>query len=104
MKDQENRQGRLSAPDSIKDISSRGEFDFINKLRQRAGPSFVSHPASLIAGIGDDAAVIPTLGGQDTVITTDLLVEDICFLRAFAPPRLLVHKAPAGSLSGIAPI
>ena len=102
MKDQENRQGSLSAPDSIKDISSRGEFDFINKLRQRAGPSFVSHPASLIAGIGDDAAVIRTLGGNDTVITTDLLVEDIDFRRASAPARLLGHKALAVSLSDIA--
>src|SRR5216683_2128932 len=103
MKDEEDQQGNSSAVDSpAKDISSRSEFDFIDRLRQRAVSSGVSHPSSLIAGIGDDAAVIRTLAGKDTVVTTDLLVEDIDFRRAAAPAHLLGHKALAVSLSDIA--
>jgi thiamine-monophosphate kinase len=103
MKDEEDQQGNSSATDSpAKDISSRSEFDFINRLRQRVASSGVSHPSSLIAGIGDDAAVIRTLAGKDTVVTTDLLVEDIDFRRAAAPAHLLGHKALAVSLSDIA--
>jgi thiamine-monophosphate kinase len=103
MKDEEVQPGNPSATNSsVKAISSRSEFDFINRLRQRVGSSGVSHPSSLIAGIGDDAAVIRTLAGKDTVVTTDLLVEDIDFRRAAAPADLLGHKALAVSLSDIA--
>jgi len=70
---------------------NRGEFEFIGSLRQR----FSSH-------IGDDAAVVRTTAGHETVITTDLLVEDIDFRRTTAPALLLGHKALAVSLSDIA--
>jgi thiamine-monophosphate kinase len=70
---------------------NRGEFEFIDSLRQR----FSSH-------IGDDAAVVRTTAGHETVITTDLLVEDIDFRRTTAPALLLGHKALAVSLSDIA--
>ena len=78
---------------------SRSEFDFINELRQRVGP-----PASqsLIAGIGDDAAVVRGTAGKEIIITADLLVEDIDFRRTTTPPYLLGHKALAVSLSDIA--
>jgi len=78
--------------------SSRSEFDFINSLRQRVASS----SQSLVAGIGDDAAVIRDSPGKDTVISTDLLVEDIDFRRTTTPPYLLGHKALAVSLSDIA--
>ena len=61
-----------------------------------------SSSASLIAGIGDDAAVFRSTAGKDTVITADLLVEDIDFRRTTTPPYLLGHKALAVSLSDIA--
>ena len=76
----------------------RSEFDFINALRQRVP----STSQSLIAGIGDDAAVFRNGAGKDTVITADLLVEDIDFRRTTTPPFLLGHKALAVSLSDIA--
>lgn len=69
----------------------RSEFEFIDSLRQRFG-----------AAIGDDAAIIRTAANSETVITTDLLVEDIDFRRTTAPPLLLGHKALAVSLSDIA--
>ena len=78
--------------------STKGEFDFIDALRQRAG--LAGH--SLVAGIGDDAAVLRSTPGKETVITADLLVEDIDFRRTTTPPFLLGHKALAVSLSDIA--
>ena len=78
--------------------SSKSEFDFSDALRQRAGAA--GH--SLVAGIGDDAAVLRNTPGKETVITADLLVEDIDFRRTTTPPNLLGHKALAVSLSDIA--
>src|ERR1700752_1032645 len=78
--------------------STKSEFDFIDALRQRAAAA--GH--SLVAGIGDDAAVWRSTPGKETVITSDLLVEDIDFRRTTTPPTLLGHKALAVSLSDIA--
>ena len=70
---------------------SRSEFEFIDSLRQRFG-----------AGIGDDCAVFRGTPGNEIVVTTDLLIEDIDFRRTTAPALLLGHKALAVSLSDIA--
>lgn len=88
----------------------KDERDFINALRKRVtaveGADASRLPgaltSSLLAGIGDDAAVVRGHAGKDTVITTDLLVEDIDFRRTTTPPYLLGHKALAVSLSDIA--
>jgi thiamine-monophosphate kinase len=104
--------------------SSRGEFDFINRIRQRALNQFSLsegnkvtasdsslithhsslrvHHSSLLLGIGDDAAIIGQSGRGEMVVTTDLLVEEIDFRLDTMPPRLLGHKALAVSLSDIA--
>jgi thiamine-monophosphate kinase len=76
----------------------KGESDFIDALQQRVA----AKSQSLIAGIGDDAAVFRSTAGKETVITADLLVEDIDFRRTTTPPYLLGHKALAVSLSDIA--
>ena len=78
--------------------SSRSEFDFIDSLRRRVASS----ARSLVTGIGDDAAVFRSSAGKDTVVSADLLVEDIDFRRTTTPPYLLGHKALAVSLSDIA--
>jgi thiamine-monophosphate kinase len=70
---------------------ARSEFEFIDSLRRRFGTA-----------IGDDAAVFHTTPGKETVITADLLIEDVDFRRTTAPPTLLGHKALAVSLSDIA--
>ena len=50
------------------------EFDFINKLRRRvadeanSASSVIPQPASLVRGIGDDAAVFKSLAGNDVVV------------------------------------
>jgi thiamine-monophosphate kinase len=92
MKDEQKQTGPSHS------TSRRSEFDFINALRARAA----STSQSLITGIGDDAAVFRNAAGKETVITADLLVEDIDFRRTTTPPYLLGHKALAVSLSDIA--
>jgi len=74
----------------------KDEFEFIRTLRERASTS------SSVTGIGDDAAVFQPTAGKETVVTTDLLVEDIDFRRTTISPYLLGHKALAVSLSDIA--
>src|SRR6185437_9510650 len=73
----------------------RSEFDFINSIRKRV-------TSSVVAGIGDDAAVFRSNSGKETVVSVDLLVEDIDFRRTTTPPYLLGHKALAVSLSDLA--
>ncbi|HET6890872.1 MAG TPA: thiamine-phosphate kinase, partial [Pyrinomonadaceae bacterium] len=76
------------------------EFEFIERLRAQLRDN--RHPSELLRGIGDDAAVISQSSGRDTLITSDLLVEDIDFRRESTQPGLLGHKALAVSLSDIA--
>jgi thiamine-monophosphate kinase len=97
MKEEQEQTGRVSGADRL---SQKTEFDFINSLKQRFAS--VSTNQSLACGIGDDAAVFRSGPGKETVITADLLVEDIDFRRHTTPPYLLGHKALAVSLSDIA--
>ena len=73
----------------------RSEFDFINSIRKRVA-------SSIVTGIGDDAAVFRSNSGKETVVSVDLLIEDIDFRRTTTPPYLLGHKALAVSLSDLA--
>jgi thiamine-monophosphate kinase len=110
MKDEEADNDRFNNHAHVS--ASRSEFEFINRIRRqahrhaiklrRSPSSFILPPSSLLSGIGDDAAVIRQFDGRDTVITADLLIEDIDFRRASIPPLLLGHKALAVSLSDIA--
>jgi thiamine-monophosphate kinase len=82
-----------------------GEFDFIEVIRRRAASNILSpitHHSSLLQGIGDDAAALAQKAGLATLITTDLLVEDVDFRLSTTTPRALGHKALAVSLSDIA--
>jgi thiamine-monophosphate kinase len=77
----------------------RSEFAFINRIRAQAARGSVR---GLVCGIGDDAAILAEESGRETLVTTDLLIEDVHFKLEYAPPRLLGHKALAVSLSDIA--
>lgn len=102
MIDDERQEG---LPDSQKatsvTVSLRSEFDFLSELRHRAARSNTSESRPSPT-IGDDAAVIPQNSVRDSIVTTDLLVEDVDFHRHFTTPSLLGHKALAVSLSDIA--
>lgn len=84
---------------------ARGEFDFIERLRQQEGERpAADKPSTLLKGIGDDAALLRPRAGFDLVITTDLLVEGVDFRLegVWTSPRDLGHKTLAVSLSDAA--
>jgi len=68
------------------------EFEFLAKLKNQYN----------LTKIGDDCAVLPKDSKTETVITTDLLVEDIDFRLSWTQPEFLGHKSLAVSLSDIA--
>jgi thiamine-monophosphate kinase len=79
-------------------LSALGEFGLI----RRFSPPFLEHLAREITGIGDDCAVLPWKDDRSLLVTTDMLVEDIHFLRRKIPPRDLGYKSLAVNLSDIA--
>ncbi len=79
----------------LKDI---GEFGLIEKLSRGC----LIRPENIIKAIGDDAAVFLTEPGSATLVTTDLLVERIHFLRNATKGYSLGHKSLAVNLSDIA--
>ena len=74
------------------------EFDLIRALRRRYGHRI----PSVIQGIGDDAAVIPSRAGQWTVLTTDLLTERIHFDLRTATMADIGFRAAAANFSDVA--
>src|SRR5215475_486751 len=81
----------------------QSEFDFIKHIRAQAAKSSAPDPVhDLVFGIGDDAAILREREGRETLVTIDLMVEEIDFKLEYAPARLLGHKALAVSLSDIA--
>jgi hypothetical protein len=77
-----------------------GEFALIDRLARQ---SAITHP-DLVAGIGDDAAVIGgSLPDADCLlVTTDMLVETSHFRRDWATPEQIGIKAVACNVSDIA--
>ncbi len=75
-----------------------GEFGFIDRVSEQVKDLLL--PGYL--GIGDDCAVIPFTGKEDYMVTTDLLIEDIHFLKNRITPEELGYKSLAVSLSDIA--
>ena len=75
-----------------------GEDDLVRLIRtlvRRRAPG-------LVAGIGDDCAVLETRGDASLLATTDLLVEDVHFRRRWAEPADIGAKALAVNVSDIA--
>ena len=59
--------------------------------------------SELVAGIGDDCAVVRPRGVRaDLLFTTDLLLENVHFRRATHPPEVVGRKALARGLSDLA--
>lgn len=79
-------------------VTEIGEFGLI----RRFSPPFMAPLAAGELGIGDDCAVLPQADGTVLLATTDMLVEDIHFLRRAIPPADLGWKSLAVNLSDIA--
>ena len=78
------------------EIASLGEFGLIDHLTKNNE----TKQSSTILSIGDDAAVIDH-GGMQTVISTDMLVEDIHFDLSYTPLKHLGYKSVVVNLSDI---
>src|SRR6267142_1801427 len=78
------------------EISSVGEFGLIEHLTR----NIEIKNASTLVGVGDDAAVIDHFGKQ-TVVTTDLLIEDIHFDLMYTPLQHLGYKSVVVNLSDV---
>ncbi|MBA4140120.1 MAG: thiamine-phosphate kinase [Segetibacter sp.] len=78
------------------EISTLGEFGLIDHLTK----NFEVRNASTILSMGDDAAVIDHFGRQ-TVISTDMLVENIHFDLMYTPLKHLGYKSVIVNLSDI---
>ncbi len=79
-------------------ISEIGEFGLIDQIAARFGDLALNG----YLGIGDDCAVLPYTSDEDLVVTTDLLIEDIHFLKNRILPHDLGYKSLAVNLSDIA--
>lgn len=75
-----------------------GEFGFIERFK----PCFGGLVQENFVGIGDDCAIIPANDQDDWLVTTDLLMEDVHFLRDAITPEQLGYKSLAVNLSDIA--
>jgi thiamine-monophosphate kinase len=76
----------------------QNESEFVGWLR-RIVPA---RHGRLKLGIGDDAALIAVGGGRELILTTDLSIEGVHYLRTIHPPRSVGYRALARSLSDIA--
>ena len=75
-----------------------GERRLIDHIRRR----LPAPPASLVVGIGDDAAVAIVDRGALQVLTTDAVVEGVHFDRRFSTAADIGYKAIAVNVSDIA--
>jgi thiamine-monophosphate kinase len=79
-------------------INEIGEFGLIESIRKDC----ITSLQGVVKGIGDDCAVFHSSSGRVLLLTTDMLVEDIHFLRNTITPYQLGRKAIAVNLSDIA--
>jgi thiamine-monophosphate kinase len=71
-----------------------GEFDVIRRMLERWGPR--------ARRIGDDAAVITSLGDRAFVASTDTSIEGVHFKRVWLTPAEFGYRATAAALSDLA--
>lgn len=85
----------------MKSLKSLGEFGFLKRLLPKLYWPKSLYP-QLVLGAGDDAGVLRISRGKVLVATTDALVENRHFRRAWFPWEDLGYKALAVNLSDLA--
>ena len=78
------------------EISKLGEFGLINHLTK----NFPISNSNTSLGIGDDAAVVSN-GERSTVVSTDMLIENIDFDVMYSPLKHIGYKSVVSSVSDI---
>jgi len=80
------------------EIRELGEFGLIDRLKEQT----IFSPDLVLAGIGDDCAVVRHGPGTVQLMTTDMLVEDIHFTLTTSSPQEIGYKSMAVNFSDIA--
>ncbi len=76
------------------------EQQLLDRLRRRI---VIPEASGVVLGIGDDCAIVrPPGADEDLLFTTDMLIENVHFLRETHAPADIGHKALARGLSDIA--
>lgn len=83
-------------PTERTEVSSLGEFGLIDYLTKNNE----TRNSSTVLSVGDDAAVLD-YGGNQTVVTTDMLVEGIHFDMIYTPLKHLGYKSVVANLSDV---
>jgi thiamine-monophosphate kinase len=78
-------------------LSPVGEKSLIERIRRRARGG-----ASVVAGIGDDCAVLRVPAGHQLLVTTDFTLENVHFRREWHPPEVVGRRCLTRGLSDIA--
>ena len=73
------------------------EKSLIARIRSRA-----SARKGVIAGIGDDCAILRVPPGHEALVTTDFSLEKVHFRREWHPPEVVGHRCLVRGLSDIA--
>lgn len=81
----------------MRPVRAVGEAGLIERMRRR-----LHRDASVVAGIGDDAAVVRGPGSARWLFASDMLVENVHFRRSLVPPPRIGWKALACNVSDIA--
>lgn len=89
---------RKDGADTIVDLKELGEFGLIDVLKSDT----INNPASVVVGIGDDAAVVLPTPRHLQLLTTDMMVESVHFDLQTTSAWQLGYKAIAVNLSDIA--
>jgi thiamine-monophosphate kinase len=82
-------------------VSELGERALLARIQAKLSTTG-RQSASLVIGIGDDAAVVTPTRNAQTVLTTDAQVEGIHFERRFSAPEDIGYRALAVNLSDLA--
>lgn len=75
-------------------LGAGAEFDIIRRMLERWGPR--------ARRIGDDAAVITSIGDRALVVSTDTSVENVHFRKDWLTPAEIGYRATAAALSDLA--
>jgi thiamine-monophosphate kinase len=85
------------------DPMPESERKLIQRIRRRAGAGTPGRGrASLVTGIGDDAAVLRLAPNQDLLVTTDFSIENVHFRREWHSPDVIGWRCLTRGLSDIA--
>ncbi len=81
-------------------LGDLGEFELIARIERAARRA--GSPRFVVLGIGDDAAILRLRSGEDLVVTTDSLVEDVHFRWRSQSARTIGRRALVANLSDLA--